>query len=30
MEADVRAGKFERFKEEIDRAKASGTLLDFP
>jgi fatty acid/phospholipid biosynthesis enzyme len=30
MEADAKAGKFDRFKQEIDRAKASGTLLDFP
>jgi hypothetical protein len=30
METDAQAGKFDRFKQDIDRAKASGTLIDFP
>jgi hypothetical protein len=30
MEADAKAGKFSRFKEEIARARANGELLDFP
>jgi hypothetical protein len=30
MEADAKAGKFTRFKEEIAQAKAAGELIDFP
>jgi hypothetical protein len=30
MEADAKAGKFARFKEEIAQAKASDELIDFP
>jgi hypothetical protein len=30
MEADAKAGKFDRFKREIEQAKASGSLIDFP
>ena len=30
MEADAKTGKFDRFKQEIDQAKASGNLIDFP
>jgi hypothetical protein len=30
MEADAKAGKFTRFKEEIARAKAADELIDFP
>jgi hypothetical protein len=29
MEADAKAGKFARFKEEIAQAKAAGELIDF-
>ena len=30
LEADAKAGKFDRFKQEIERAKASGALIDCP
>jgi hypothetical protein len=30
MEADAKAGKFARFKEEITQAKSAGELIDFP
>jgi hypothetical protein len=30
IEADAKAGKFAKFKEEIARARANGELLDFP
>jgi hypothetical protein len=29
MEADAKAGKFSKFKEEIARARANGELLEF-
>ena len=30
IEADAKAGKFARFKEDIARARAAGELIDFP
>jgi len=30
MEADAKAGKFDRMIEEVKRAKAAGELIDFP
>ncbi len=30
IEADAKAGKFAKFKEEIARARAKGELIDFP
>jgi hypothetical protein len=30
IEADAKAGKFGRFKEEIKKARANGELIDFP
>jgi hypothetical protein len=30
MEADAAAGKFDRFKQEIEQARAAGSLVDFP
>ena len=30
MEADAKAGKFDRFKDEINKARANGELIDFP
>jgi hypothetical protein len=30
MEADAKAGKFSKFKEEIKKARTNGELIDFP
>ena len=30
MESDAKAGKFAHFKDEINQARASGELIDFP
>ncbi len=30
IEADAKAGKFAKFKEEIAHARAKGELIDFP
>jgi len=30
MEADAKAGKFSKFKDEIAQAQVKGKLLDFP
>jgi hypothetical protein len=30
MERDVKAGKFDKMKAEVERARKAGELIDFP